>query len=373
VPRLAVVTLPCRKVLVPLVLAAAFACLQTATAFAMPAVDFTYTPNPPLSQEEVTFESTSQPGALDRTITKQEWDLNDDGDFSDDSGVHGKTSFDRPGPHYVSLRVTDDGLTGPETAVATKRVDVGNRPPVSAMVILPAAPVVGERVTFIQSAYDPDGFISKYRWELDGNGKFDDGTSSSESTIYKAAGRYLVGLKVTDNNGASATLTVLLDVKTPSQSLTGTTPGGGVTPGPSPGGGSTVLGVRLLSPFPVVRVSGIVQRAGTRLRVLSVTAPVGATVRVRCAGRTCPFRRSTKVVKSSARSSAAGAPGAGIVKVRRFAHRLLAVGTAIKVFVTKPDAIGKYTRLRIRRAKFPARVDRCLPPANLVPFPCPSG
>jgi hypothetical protein len=43
----------------------------------------------------------------------------------------------------------------------------------------------------------------------------------------------------------------------------------------------------------------------------------------------------------------------------------------IRVFVVRQGAIGKYTRLRIRKGKPPARVDRCVTSVNQKPFACP--
>ena len=45
----------------------------------------------------------------------------------------------------------------------------------------------------------------------------------------------------------------------------------------------------------------------------------------------------------------------------------------VRVFVTKPGTIGKYTRIRIRGGKPPARADRCLPPSSWTPMKCPAG
>jgi hypothetical protein len=217
-------------------------------------------------------------------------------------------------------------------------------------------------VTLLSSSYDPDGFIERYRWDLDGDGAFDDASGIQVSTTLQA-GTHSIGLRVTDDSGGDASTNVIIDVR----------PGA-----PGAGGGSTasapaLVGVRLLSPFPVVRVSGIVRARGIKLRVLSVNAPIGSTVNVRCAGRGCPFKRSSNVVKSQVRAAAPVAPQTGLVQVRRFARRLLRAGTIIRVFVTKPGAVGKYTRLRIRRGRLPARVDRCVTSVEVRPFPCPPG
>jgi hypothetical protein len=58
--------------------------------------------------------------------------------------------------------------------------------------------------------------------------------------------------------------------------------------------------------------------------------------------------------------------------VRRFARRLLRPGAYIQIYVTKRGAIGKYTRVRIRRGRPPSRVDRCLLPGSTRPARCPA-
>ena len=116
--------------------------------------------------------------------------------------------------------------------------------------------------------------------------------------------------------------------------------------------------LRLLSPFPVVRLVGQVTAKGTEVGLLTVQAPRGARVSVRCHGSKCPYRR-------------AGARSRGVVKFRRL-QRLLPAGTVLELSVTKRGTIGKYTRFRIRRGHTPARVDRCLKAGAKRPVACPS-
>ena len=60
------------------------------------------------------------------------------------------------------------------------------------------------------------------------------------------------------------------------------------------------------------------------------------------------------------------------LRIRRFAARLLRPGAVVQITVTKPGAIGKYMRLRIRRGRSPSRIDRCLAPGAKLPGPCAS-
>jgi len=67
-------------------------------------------------------------------------------------------------------------------------------------------------VTFYASAYDPDGSVVSYNWNL-GNGT----TSSvfNPTVTYQSPGNYTVTLTVTDNAGATATAAVSINVTSP--------------------------------------------------------------------------------------------------------------------------------------------------------------
>ena len=56
------------------------------------------------------------------------------------------------------------------------------------------------------SSSDSDGETLTYAWDLDGDGSYDDSTSSQPTYTYSTAGTYAVRLQVTDARGASDTL-----------------------------------------------------------------------------------------------------------------------------------------------------------------------
>ncbi len=74
-----------------------------------------------------------------------------------------------------------------------------------------ASPVaINTPVTFNAAASkDPDGSIVKYEWDLDGNGTYETntGTTASVTRSYSTEATIQVGLRVTDNGGATATAT----------------------------------------------------------------------------------------------------------------------------------------------------------------------
>ena len=114
----------------------------------------------------------------------------------------------------------------------------------------------------------------------------------------------------------------------------------------------------LMSPFPVVRIVGRLTRDGARIEVLSVKAPARSRIFVRCFRRGCRGRSATQ------------GRGRRPVRFRRF-ERQLAAGTMLEVRVGRSDAIGKYTRFRIRRGRRPARQDLCLDPGASRGTACP--
>jgi PKD repeat protein len=60
---------------------------------------------------------------------------------------------------------------------------------------------------------DPDpGDSLDYAWDLDGDGGFDDSTSATPSRTYTQPGTVFVGLQVTDDDGATDTTTLRIDV-----------------------------------------------------------------------------------------------------------------------------------------------------------------
>lgn len=110
---------------------------------------------------------------------------------------------------------------------------------------------------------------------------------------------------------------------------------------------------------PLVRLAGRPTSRGARIRLLEVFAPPGATVTVRCRGRTCPYGlRSTPVTRIR-------------MTFKGFRRRRLAAGTLVEVLITAPDKIGKYAAFVIRRRRPPLRVDLCMRPGAITPTVCP--
>ncbi len=178
-----------------------------------PAATFTVSPSAPKPNQTVTYDASASSDP-DGTIVKYEWDLDGNGTYETDTGTtpRATTSYATPQNVDVHLRVYDNSNG---TDVATRSVSIGNAPPSAAFTISDNPAVIGRTVTFNASgSSDPDGTIARYEWDLDGNGTYetDTGTTPTATRAYTTAGNVTVGLRVTDDDGAPATVTHALSV-----------------------------------------------------------------------------------------------------------------------------------------------------------------
>jgi PKD repeat protein len=300
---------------------------------APPDAAFDFAPAVPNVGEAVSFDASGS--ADDAPIPPDgfDWDLNGDNDFPDAEASAVTRAFGSPGDKTVRLRVTDaDGASTTETR--TLHV---NHPPAADFVSSPRSPFTGETVDFTSTSTDPEGPITSEAWDLDGDGQFDDGRDKTVSRSFASAGRYTVGLRVTDAHGARGDRSFLVEVRDQ-------------PPPPQPG-------PEQLSPFIRIATRSAGQR-GRRVTRLAVRVRKGATVTARCRGRWCP-RRS---VRKRSRGK--------LLRLRSLERRLR-VGTRISITVTYPGRIGTYTFLVIRRTRY-TRQDLCLAPGKKRPTGCPS-
>ena len=320
---------------------------------------FSVAPAAPLSGQAVTFTSTSTVTGNKNAIVDHRWDLDGDGSLETATGTTPSASraYPQPGTLRVSLQVTD---ARGQTAEASALVVIGNRLPTASFSYAPAAPAVYDPVTFTSRATDPEGQIADLKWDLNGDGTYDNGRGPRVLRTFNRPGSFVVGLEAIDAAGGVAFFSRTINVaplSRPSQP--------GQPEEPLSQGSAQKLGPRLMNPFPLVRIAGRITGHGTLVRLLRIDAPVGAKVAIRCRGRGCPFSNQVRLA-----SRVPHARSAQRVRVRRL-ERLLPPGVIVRVFITSPDLIGKYTRFRMRRGKPPARVDRCLNPGSLRPVECP--
>jgi large repetitive protein len=243
---------------------------------------------------------------------------------------------------------------GTYTALAMQGDDVGNTgaaapvtfslsepaPPVASFTWFPTAPHVGEPISLVSTSTDPTSAIVGYSWSLAGTGVFTPG-GQTIGTTFTTPGSHVVKLLVTDQNGASSSVSETVPV--------------------------TSVPVLLMQPFPVVRIAGSEGSSGVKIKLLSVQAPIGAKVSIACKGKGCPAKLVSAL---AAASKGKHAPGSALITFKRF-ERLLPPGVTLEIKVSKSGEIGKFTRFVSRKHKLPTRSDSCL---SLLgkPMTCPS-
>ena len=188
-----------------------------------PTATFTKNPTSPKTGEQVTFTSTA--GDPDGDPLTHTWDLDNDTVFGEvgETGSSVSRSFTPAGTYPVSHRVTD--IHGAQSTT-TQHIAVANRAPSASFTIFPEDPLTEQLVTFDSTgSSDQDGVIASRAWDLDNDGAFDDGASTTASRMFELPGTYTVRLKVVDNLSAEAVLqkTVTVGNRLPTASFT-TTP-----------------------------------------------------------------------------------------------------------------------------------------------------
>ena len=107
---------------------------------------------------------------------------------------------------------------------------------------------------------------------------------------------------------------------------------------------------KMMRPFPTIRISGRLTRAGADIKVLTVKAPKGVRITLTCSGRACPLREVSQATA-----------GGRVWHIPQF-ERELRAGTKLTITVAKAGYMTKVTTIQIRRGKAPTRSDRCRAP-----------
>jgi large repetitive protein len=215
-------------------------------------------------------------------------------------------------------------------------------PPVASFAWVPAAPTVGQSVSLVSNSTDASSPINAFAWDVAGVGQFAPG-GPVMSTSFATPGPHVVQLRVTDANGLSSVATRTIAV--------------------------AAATLKLMQPFPIVRIAGSETSNGVKIRLLTVQTPLLATVVVSCKGRGCKTKSERRVATASSKNKTKA--GAVLLTFNRF-QRTLRAGVVLQVRVYKPGQIGKYTSFKVRRHKLPLRADACLGPTSPTPIACPA-
>jgi PKD repeat protein len=148
------------------------------------------------------FTSTSSDP--DGSIASYSWTFGDGGTSTVQNPSH---TYGAAGTYTVTLRVTDNqGATNTTSQSVT--VTAPNQPPVAAF----SSNCSGLGCSFTSTSSDPDGSIASYSWTFGDGGT---STAQNPSHTYAAGGTYTVTLKVTDNQGATNTVSHSVTVTAP--------------------------------------------------------------------------------------------------------------------------------------------------------------
>lgn len=167
-----------------------------------PTARFTFSPVQPVVGEVVTFDGSSSSDP-DGFITDWRWVFEGENRV-EVRGQRVNVRFTTARTYRVTLTVTDnEGATNSLTQLVEARGQAANRPPTARFSVSPSTPQVNEIVTFDgRASSDPDGHITIYRWDLNGDGRVDT-TGPIAQARYSRAGSYRVTLTVIDDGGLS--------------------------------------------------------------------------------------------------------------------------------------------------------------------------
>jgi PKD repeat protein len=163
---------------------------------APPTASFTYSPEVPTIESDIQFNDFSSD--LDGPLKSWFWEFGDGITSSETSPVH---RYSRKGEYVMNLTVRDESGN---TDVASMTIVVANIPPVAGFRSIPSNVQPGDVVYFWDESSDREGETMTYGWD------FSDGPASAERNpvhVYADPGLYPVTLTVTDDEGATDTMT----------------------------------------------------------------------------------------------------------------------------------------------------------------------
>jgi PKD repeat protein len=132
--------------------------------------------------------------------------LADDGDEGDVFGFQVAVSSDAT--TAVIGAIDDEDPNGEDAGSAYvfgSASSSPNTPPTASFTQTPTSPAVGDSVTFdAAGSSESDGTIQTYAWDLDGDGSYEQ-TGQTVAYTFSTSGDHTVTLRVTDDDGATAT------------------------------------------------------------------------------------------------------------------------------------------------------------------------
>jgi PKD repeat protein len=154
----------------------------------------------------LTVNFTTKAEYTDGAIIRYRWDFQGDGVYdTNDPGARNYTfTYTQKGTFKATLEVLND--VG-QTVTSVVTITVTGRPPVPSASVNPSNGAVPLAVSFFGTATDPDGTITRYEWDFEGDGVFDFSSTTTGNTThtYATDGTFAAVFRVTDNDGLTAT------------------------------------------------------------------------------------------------------------------------------------------------------------------------
>ncbi|MGC9308786.1 MAG: PKD domain-containing protein, partial [Thermoplasmatota archaeon] len=161
-----------------------------------------FSPGDPSTADSIMFNGS---GSIDPDgeIVNYTWDFGDD---TTGYGVAPRHSYADNGTYTVTLYVTDDQN---DTASTSINVAVTNVPPRVAFSYRPSRPDDISQTRFTDESFDPDGTIVSWQWTFDDGST---GTDRNPQHIFSENKVYTITLTVTDDDGATNTTTLEVEI-----------------------------------------------------------------------------------------------------------------------------------------------------------------
>jgi subtilisin-like proprotein convertase family protein/PKD repeat protein len=177
--------------------------LRVATADCTPRARLSVSPSQIAPGQSATLDASRSVSTALHGITLYQYDYDEGSGFETGTAVQSHP-FTHQGPHTVTVRVYDaQGPIG--TATTTLIV---SQAPTAAFSPVGSDPVKEGtlRALTASASTDSDGTVVSYAWDTDDDGAFDDATGVQPFVWFPNPGTQTVGLRVTDNDGATTEL-----------------------------------------------------------------------------------------------------------------------------------------------------------------------
>ncbi len=159
---------------------------------------FDATPSSGTAPLPVTLSVTASDS--DGTINTYEWDVDGDGTYDTTTDTNTLTyNYISAGVYNATVKITDDSGESVISDPAIITVVTNQRPIISSISKKRNSKLY---YTFSTKAVDPDGQVATYKWDFNGDGRYEKTTTSYRTSYrYKYKGTYKIKVKVIDNEG----------------------------------------------------------------------------------------------------------------------------------------------------------------------------